>query len=73
MNYFDLPDKERIKIIKKACKEAKKMQDKKIKLYNIKTFKKNIKTNIKTFKEALYGEDLTKLNEFLNEEDKGEL
>jgi hypothetical protein len=25
------------------------------------------------FKEALYGEDLTKLTKFLNEEDKGEL
>lgn len=57
MNYPDLPDKERAKIAKKAFKEAKKIQDEKIKLYNI-----------KAFKEALYGEDLTKLNKLLNEE-----
>lgn len=56
-NFLDLPDKERAKIVKKAFKEAKKMQDEKIKLYNI-----------KAFKEALYGEDLTKLNKLLNEE-----
>lgn len=29
--------------------------------------------NIKAFKEAIYGEDLTKLTKFLNEEDRGEL
>lgn len=57
MNYPDLPDKERAKIAKKAFKIAKKEQDEKVKLYNI-----------KAFKEALYGEDLTKLNKILNED-----
>ena len=63
MNDFGLPDKEKLKIIKKSSKLAQKKQQEtlykaeKAKLYSI-----------KEFKEALYGNDLTKLNKLLNEE-----
>lgn len=58
MNYPDLPDKERLKIVKEALKEMKKSQDKLVRKAD----------TLKAFKEAIYGDDLTKLNKILNED-----
>lgn len=57
-NYLDLPDKERLKIINKALKEMKKSQEKLVRKAD----------TLKAFKEALCGDDLTKLNKILNED-----